>query len=452
MTRSSLCNWALAGALALSTAAVAYPHTDLRHSDPARDSRLATAPTRIELWFTARPQLSFSRVRLVGPSGDVVLGKLTVDTGDALRADIAAPLRLGDYRVLWQTAGADGHTVSGEYAFAVVAPGDSGEYQHVMAPATGAGSASQHAAMRPASHAEQVIRWWEYFALFIVLGVLAFLHGVLPPLAARGVHTADASRQARGVGEIAAAIYILSAVFRLIREVDAARNDAFRGGPSVMDIVTASSWGHGWLFGVIGAVFVLPGFLLSKRSVAVGTPIALTGALAMVLSPALSGHAAADARFILSVALDATHVAAIGAWLGGLCVVLMVGIPAMRRLTDGNPDAAVSALVNSFHPMALLCAPLAILAGVGNSVLRLGSFSALSSTGYGRVLIVKVCVALLVAGSGAYNSTRVRRRLGTPDATTSLRKTATIELLLAALVLAATTVLVSSAVPSEMAP
>jgi copper transport protein len=452
MTRSSLCNWALAGALALSTAAFAFPHTDLKRSDPARDSRLTTVPTRIELWFSARPQLPFSRIRLVGPSGDVALGKLRVDSGDALRADIVAPLGLGRYRVLWQTAGADGHTISGEYAFAVVAPGDTGQQQHVTAPTTDPGNALRHATMRPASPVERVIRWWEYFALFAVLGVLAFRHGVLPPLAARGVQTADASRQARGVGEIAAAIYILSAVFRLIREVDAARNDALGGGPSIMDIVTASSWGHGWLFGVLGAACVLPGFMLSKRGVAAGTPIALTGALAMVLSPALSGHAAADARFVLSVALDATHVATIGAWLGGLFVVLIVGIPAMRRLTDGNPDAAVSALVNSFHPTALLCAPLAILSGVGNSVLRLGSLDALTSTGYGRVLIAKVCLALLVAGSGAYTSTRVRRRLGTPAATTSLRRSATMELALASLVLAATTVLVSSAVPMEMAP
>ena len=440
--------WVLAGTLSLSTAAVTYRHTDLKASEPARDSRLTASPKRITLWFTARPQLAFSRIRLVGPSGDIALGQLAPDTGNALHADIPAPLSFGNYRVLWQTAGADGHTISGEYMFTLIAAGDTARQLTAPVPA----STTPRAMTRAPTPAERLARLWEYVALLVVLGVLGFLHGVLPPLGVRGVHTADASRQARGVGEVAAAIYILAAVFRLVTEVGAAQNDALGGGPGVAGIVTSSSWGQGWLLGVIGAVLVLPGFMLSKRSVAVGTPIALTGALAMVLSPALSGHAATDARFIPSVAIDAMHVAAIGAWLGGLFVVLTVGIPAMRRLTDGNPDAAVSALVNSFHPMALLCAPLAILSGVGNSVLRLGALQALTSTGYGTVLMVKVSLALLVAGAGAYNSTRVRRRLGTAAATAGVRRTAAVELVLASLVLAVTTVLVSSAVPAEMAP
>jgi copper transport protein len=449
MTRSSLRIWSLAGALTLSMAAVAYRHADLKSSEPARDSRLTASPKRIELWFTARPQLPFSRIRLEGPSGDVALGTLALDTGNAVRADIVAPLGLGDYRVRWQTASADGHPISGEFGFAVVAPSDTAPHQHVAAASSS--SAESHVMRHAPSVADQLIAWWQYLALLVVLGVLAFLHGVLPPLATRAVSTADASRRARGVGEVAAGVYILSAVFRLMREAGAVQNEAL-GGPGVMEIVTTTNWGHGWLLGVIGAVLVLPGFMLSKRSVAVGTPIALTGALAMVLSPPLSGHAAAAARFIPSVALDAMHVASIGAWLGGLFVVLTVGIPAMRRLTDGNPDAAVSALVNSFHPMALLCAPLAILAGVGNSVLRLGTLHALTSTGYGGVLIVKTCMVILVACAGAYNSTRVRRRLGTPAATSIVQRTATAELLLAALVLAVTTVLVSFPAPVEMAP
>jgi copper transport protein len=450
MTRASLRAMALAGAVVLagSIAAVAYPHTELKRSEPARDSRLTVPPLRIELWFTAKPQLAFSRIRLVGPAGDVALGKLVADTVDAFRADILAPVAAGDYRVVWQTASADGHHISGEFGFTVASPStiaeaDTGRRQPAAVIHT-------HAARTP-SPAENVARWWEFGALLTVLGVLAFLHGVLPPLASRGVHTEDASRHARGAGEIAAVIYICSAVFRLLMESSIAQNEAL-GGPGLATIVLGSSWGHGWLFGMIGAVLVLPGFILSRRHVAVGTPIALTGALAMVLSPALSGHAATANWFVASVALDAMHVASIGAWVGGLLVVVVVGIPAMARLTDGNPDAAVSALVNSFHPLALLCAPLAILTGAGSSVLRLGSLTALTTTGYGRVLVVKVSLALAVVGMGAYNSMRARRRLGTPAGTQSLRRSATVELVLASLVLAVSTILTSSAVPSEMAP
>ena len=67
------------------------------------------------------------------------------------------------------------------------------------------------------------MRFWEFVGLLVVLGVIVFVHGVLPPLALRGVHTADASQQARGLGEVAAAIYVLSAAFRLVQQAIAVR-------------------------------------------------------------------------------------------------------------------------------------------------------------------------------------------------------------------------------------
>ena len=85
----------LQGALALlmlPVVAGAYAgaplHTGLKRSEPAKDSRLTVAPTRVSLWFTARPQLAFSKMRLVGPMGDMPLDTIVADTGDALHATI----------------------------------------------------------------------------------------------------------------------------------------------------------------------------------------------------------------------------------------------------------------------------------------------------------------------------------------------------------------------------
>jgi putative copper export protein len=154
--------------------------------------------------------------------------------------------------------------------------------------------------------------------------------------------------------------------------------------------------------------------------------------------------------FIPSITLDALHMASIGSWMGTLAVVLLIGIPAMARVKDGNADAAVSALINSFHPIALLSAPLAVLAGLGSSILRLGSLAALTSTRYGSVLIFKVATVVLVASFGAWNSMRSRKRLGTPEATRSIRRTALTEVLLAVVVLWVTTDLIGTPMPAEM--
>jgi len=122
----------------------------------------------------------------------------------------------------------------------------------------------------------------------------------------------------------------------------------------------------------------------------------------------------------------------------------------MRRLPNGNRDAAVSALVNSFHPLALFCAPIVVAAGAGTAWIRLGGLSALWSTTYGQTLLWKVIWVALVAGMGFYNAARTRHTLGAAEGTRRIRRTGTVELLFTAVVIAVTTVLVTTPVPSEM--
>lgn len=445
---------ALARRLSLALALLLLPsigsaHTGLRRSDPAKGSRLTVAPTRISLWFSARPQLGFSRIRLAGPGGDVALGPLASDTGNLVRATILQTLPPGDYTIHWQTASADGHPIRGELSFAIVDANagiaaqpiaDTTHAQHVPQPET-------HAA--PGEY--RTVRWIEFVALITILGVLGFRHAVLPSLASRAVPTADAGDRARRFGQSALVLYGIAAVVRLYTESSAIHGAAGALDPAQLRLMLGGTiWGIGWTFGVMGAISLFIGWTISKRHVAIGTPLALTGGFLIVLSPSLSGHAAAGSPFVLSVTLDALHVAAAGVWVGGLLMVLIAGLPAMRRVATGNADTAVAALVNSFHPVALFCAPIVVIAGTGSSWLRLGGASALFGTPYGRTLLIKVGLFALVALMGLHNWLRGRRKLGTEDGTRRIRLTGSIELVLASLVLAITTMLVVTPVPAEM--
>jgi copper transport protein len=426
--------------LVIALPATASAHTSLRSSEPASGARLANSPARIVLWFTARPQLAFSSLRVTGPHGEIVLGKLLADTGDALRADIPAPLPTGTYRVEWQSASADGHPVRGEYSFLVAPPGDT----TVIAPAAPASTAPPHMENRGA-------RWLEFVGLLMVLGALGFRHAVLPPLASRGVSTTEAADRATRFCQSALVLYLFAVAVRLYGESSAVHGmDRALEPGALREMLTSTAWGAGWISGVIGALLLLVSRPIAKRSAALATPIELTGALGMVLAPAMSGHAVAASHFIVSVTLDAAHVAAAGLWLGGLLMVLLAGIPAMRRVTDGNPDAAVGALVTSFHPLALLCAPVVVLAGLGSSWIRLGTIDALATTDYGNALLIKLALFVVVAGMATYNALRGRRRLGAVQGTRHFRMSASIEVLFAAMVLWATTLLVSTPMPSEM--
>jgi copper transport protein len=438
--------------LLVPSLASARLHLALRRSEPANDSRLVASPTRVSLWFTERPTLAFSRIGLVGTTGAIALDALVADSGNALHAGIPRALAPGTYRVQWQTASADGHPIRGDFGFTIAG--------NVVATATppadtpGAGPALATTEPDPDDlMGFRTARWIEFVALLTILGVLGFRHGVLPPLAARGVPTSDAADRARRLGLSALLLYAIAAVVRLYTEsVSLHGVDVATDAGVILPLLTRTSWGIGWLVGAVGAVSIFAGWAISKRSVMIGTPLALTGALGLVLSPALSGHAASSGPFVLSVTLDMLHVAAAGVWIGGLLMVLVAGVPAMRRLADGNTDAAVSALVNSFHPLALFCAPLVVVAGVGMSWIRLGGFSAIWPTAYGRMLLLKVGLFLVVAAMGTYNSLRARRGLGAAQGTRHFRRTASLELLFAAIVLAVTTFLVVTPLPTDSAP
>ena len=128
--------------------------------------------------------------------------------------------------------------------------------------------------------------------------------------------------------------------------------------------------------------------------------------------------------------------------------MLVAGLPAMLKTANGGADVAVAAMVNSFHPVALVAAPFVVLSGAGSAWLRLGTPANLLMSPYGLTLLIKLVLVLCVAVLGVHNSARARRRLGSPDATRTFRVTAWAEVVIAAFVLVATTVLIVTPPPS----
>jgi len=116
-----------AAAFALGVGLIASPlgasafHLGLKNSEPAKGASLTSLPPEVKLWFTARPQLRYTRLILVGPVGEVALGKAT--QGAAADAPVVFPVQgggqVGTYTAKWVTAGTDGHPIKGEFSFEV---------------------------------------------------------------------------------------------------------------------------------------------------------------------------------------------------------------------------------------------------------------------------------------------------------------------------------------------
>jgi putative copper export protein len=191
-------------------------------------------------------------------------------------------------------------------------------------------------------------------------------------------------------------------------------------------------------------VLALIGFAIALRGTNAGWVLAAIGFLGSLLRNGLLGQWRDLA--------NPMHVLAAGLWIGTLFVMIVAGISVVLRndLARDYRGPLVSDMVYSFSPLALAAAPVLVLFGVIIAWEHLHVLSNLWSTPYGVTLIVKLVFVAAVFALGAWNWQRQRPSLGSESAALAIRRSATSEVAVAALVLAATAVLLS--IPAPRAP
>jgi len=299
---------------------------------------------------------------------------------------------------------------------------------------------------QPLVDAAALARWLGYSALFLVIG--AFVFQVLLRWLDESVerHGPGLRRRAALLGAAAAVVLLIALALRLFAQ---ARSFSDPGEPLTLElirpIVAATSWGGGWRVQVFAAVISLAGLLLALRWKP-GWILAGLGALASVGAAPLTGHALEHPWKSLGMVMQVVHVGAGAIWIGSRFLLVATVYPATRG-DPGERERLVSCLVRAYSPVALV-------AGIGTIVLGLllgwnyvGGFGALIGTPYGLTLLVKVLLLAGVAGLGAWNWRRVRPVLGSAPGAARLRVSATAELVLGTLLLAATAVLVALPAP-----
>ena len=109
-------------------AGAAARHLKLIRSEPAANATLTVSPTQVKLWFTQRPELTVTSIKIRSGSGasavERALAPLSraATTGAAIAAPVGAALAAGHYEVVWRTMARDGHVLNGIIPFDVGAP------------------------------------------------------------------------------------------------------------------------------------------------------------------------------------------------------------------------------------------------------------------------------------------------------------------------------------------
>jgi len=439
----------LASLALLGTPLLLYAHARLVRSAPAADAQLGAPPSSLTLWFSERPEVRFTSLQLLDSAGTAVsLGAVSKLPSDALAitAAITGQLTRGRYTVAWRTAAADGHATSGRYSFVVVAVPVQAP---VVAPppppphATGANAPVEVASSATFSTG---IRWAELFAVITMIGAIIFRLVVLP--AARWPETlmSEATERARRLAQAALTLFIIATVMRVVAQSSLVPAEVGGRMAAVLSVVRETRWGHGWSVGAAGGVVVMIGLVVARAAVS-GWLIAAVGIVAVCTGDALTGHSGASNHLALAVAADITHYLGAGGWIGGLVALLLSGLPALRLIPDAEQPDAGCKLVRAYHGAAIECVALVIISAIIAAWLRLSSIGQLRTTPYGGLLFLKIALVCVILLFGAYHWRRVVAPEWNADTKFRFQRTATIELMIGAIVLAVTAVLLSTPLP-----
>jgi len=277
----------------------------------------------------------------------------------------------------------------------------------------------------------------EFVGTFFIVGATSFYFLLLRPTFASNASALSAA------GRIAARIGIAGALLRAL-----ALWISVSGTMAAKHISLGSALTRrpSMIVGELAILVALIAFVLASRAARSNTGTWVVAALA-TLVVALRGAISTDLHDIV----NPVHVFAASMWIGTLFVLVVAGLSTVLHsdLVEADRGPLVALLVGRFSTIALWSAGLLVLTGVTTAYLHLGAWSPLWTSIYGRTLIVKLCVVACVFTLGAYNNKRLKPSLGTAAAGSRLRRSATFEIALAAVVLGVTAVLVNLPAPAE---
>jgi copper resistance protein D len=138
--------------------------------------------------------------------------------------------------------------------------------------------------------------------------------------------------------------------------------------------------------------------------------VAVTSGLAGTL--AWAGHAAAGSGIAGAIHLtaDILHLVAAAAWLGSLIPLALLLHATRREPTETSVDVARAAVLR-FSPLGIASVGTLVATGAANTWVLAGSMSALVGTDYGRLLVAKVALFLIMLSFGAINRLSLTPRI-----------------------------------------
>ncbi|MFD7436924.1 copper resistance CopC/CopD family protein [Streptomyces sp. NPDC059861] len=377
-----------AAGLLLGGAGTASAHAALTGSDPQQGAVVDKAPAQVSLTFSEAVSLSDGSLQVLDPKGERAdTGEASNVSGTTYAVKLHSGLPDGTYTVAYQVVSADSHPIAGAYTFSIGAPSS-----------TSVSVADRTAGGGAVGWLYGIGRYVSYAGFIVLAGGAAFVLACWPRGA--GVRAVQRFVVSGWVTLTAATLGLL--LLRGAYTRSGSLGDVFDLDllGQVLQTKTGAALVSRLLLLAAAALFIAVLFGAyekrddeEKRDLTFG--LALGGgvvAAGIAASWAMAEHASSGLQPGIAMPVDVVHLLAVAAWLGGLGA-LLVSLYRAPAQTPLEADA-----VRRFSQVAFGSVIALVVTGLYQSWRQVGSWSALTGTRYGQLLLVKVALVVLLVG------------------------------------------------------
>ncbi|TVY05527.1 hypothetical protein FPZ49_29850 [Paenibacillus cremeus] len=364
----------------------ASAHASLVDASPAVNAELQQAPGQIALTFNERLEDGLYYIRIFDTNKKRLTDRAAVlnETHTVLSLELPK-LGQGNYIVTYHVISADGHPIDGTYLFAV---GQSLTEQPGVASQPDAHN-HMHGGLLTQFTMADAFQFATRIAFYLTM--LVFTGWVLWQRWFGSTCTERVRDRLKSWGDRWQQAYLICYILFMWTHLWEMVGDS---GGDVLEMFTQTTVGYAWIAGLLLA---LMSFVVIYRS-------ALLDLLLVALiwiAKSFLGHAAAFEPRGETILLDALHLGAAAVWAGGL--VMMLALWRAER-------ESAKRFFASFTLAALLSILLLIVSGVLSVFIFLPNVTYIVETEWGKLLLAKTGLVLLVVVTAALIRWMFRRR------------------------------------------
>lgn len=355
-------------------------HSSLTRAIPAPDSRLEASPPEVTLSFNERIENTGFEVKVYNRQGLPVTESEAVIDKNRKTLTLALPrLEGGGYTVTYRLLSADGHPIKASYVFTVGAMTDAN-----IGYSSAARLHEEHDIGKNAGY--WVIRAFYYLALLAATGWAGL------QLYAKGLVDENRRKYMQWQKLL---LTVLLLAYGLLAWSDYRNLAEEFEASDLTAILTRTSIGISYMLSLVIAVAGY--FILGRRK-----GVDAGWVLLLIAAKGLNGHAMGFAIPIVTFALDVAHLVAASLWAGVLLAFVAFG----TRKRSSNAESYYPVLSQT----ALIAIALLVVSGLTTAILYTDGFKHLLDTWWGRLMLGKAGLVLLVIATGGLIRSQIRKR------------------------------------------